>query len=185
MPFYACESGKLASTGTEAANAVTFSRGSCSFGWFFSGGIWIRTGACSTSTSNPVPLDSLTTPFPKSPALRLTRPMQILKMRSRREAQRLLEKEEYQKEFEGAEEGEIVDLDPEFEGLQEASGLATSREWELASPKGLPHPEVTSYVVIRKTVNLLEFPLPTTEIEYPHGDSSFSDFRIRTIDALQ
>lgn len=57
-------------------------------------------------------------------------------------------------------------LDPDFDGLQEASGLDTSPEWELVSPKGLPPPEVTSsHSAIRKAAELLDLPLPSSELK--------------------
>lgn len=106
------------------------------------------------------------TPAPKSPVPRLALQMPIAKIRFRREAQRLLEEEEFQEQKEEAEEGGILDPMNDFEGLQEASGLDTSPEWELSSPKAIPSQEVSSYhFIIRKAADLLNLQLPTAEVK--------------------
>lgn len=65
---------------------------------------------------------------PRAPVSKSMVPPLAPKIRSRREAQRLLEEEIYLEEHEGVEEGEIAGLDLYFEGLEKASCLATSPE---------------------------------------------------------
>ncbi|KAJ1158112.1 hypothetical protein NDU88_010806 [Pleurodeles waltl] len=82
------------------------------------------------------------------------------RLHSRRLALRLLEEQEYQQNLE---EGEIEDSHEGLHGLDTASGLDTSPEWDLSSPREYTEEAATFHAVIRKAANFLDLPLPVTE----------------------
>ncbi|KAJ1118686.1 hypothetical protein NDU88_006874 [Pleurodeles waltl] len=82
------------------------------------------------------------------------------RLHSRRHALRLLEEQEYQRVLE---EGEIEDSGEGLHGLDTASGLDTSPEWDLSSPGEYTEEAATFHAVVRKAANFLELPLPVAE----------------------
>ncbi|KAJ1217530.1 hypothetical protein NDU88_005124 [Pleurodeles waltl] len=84
------------------------------------------------------------------------------RLHSRRRALRLLEEQEYQQVLE---EGEIEDSGEGLHGLDTASGLDTSPEWDLSSPGESTEEAATFHAVIKKAANFLELPLPVTEVK--------------------
>ncbi|KAJ1202338.1 hypothetical protein NDU88_006138 [Pleurodeles waltl] len=82
------------------------------------------------------------------------------RLHSRRRALRLLEEQEYIRVLE---EGEIEDSGEGLHGLDTASGLDTSPEWDLSSPGEYTEEAATFHAVVRKAANFLELPLPVAE----------------------
>ncbi|KAJ1085596.1 hypothetical protein NDU88_005726 [Pleurodeles waltl] len=82
------------------------------------------------------------------------------RLHSRRRALRLLEKQEYQRVLE---EGEVEDSGDGLPGLDTASGLDTSPEWDLSSPGEYTEEAATFHAVVRKAANFLDLPLPVAE----------------------
>ncbi|KAJ1109751.1 hypothetical protein NDU88_007110 [Pleurodeles waltl] len=83
------------------------------------------------------------------------------RLHSRRLALRLLEEQEYQRQT--LEEGEIEDSREDLHGLDTASGLDTSPEWDLSSPGEYTEEVATFHSVIRKAADFLDLPLPVSE----------------------
>ncbi|KAJ1180645.1 hypothetical protein NDU88_005865 [Pleurodeles waltl] len=82
------------------------------------------------------------------------------RLRSRRCALRLLEEQEYQRVLE---EGEVEDSGDGLHGLDTASGLDTSPEWDLSSPGEYTEEAATFHAVVRKAANFLDLPLLVAE----------------------
>ncbi|KAJ1092778.1 hypothetical protein NDU88_005888 [Pleurodeles waltl] len=82
------------------------------------------------------------------------------KLHSRRRALRLLEEQEYQRVLE---EGEIEDSGDGLHGLDTASGLDTSPEWDLSSPGEYTEEAASFHAVVRKAASFLDLPLPVAE----------------------
>ncbi|KAJ1176220.1 hypothetical protein NDU88_001503 [Pleurodeles waltl] len=85
------------------------------------------------------------------------------RLRSRRLALRLLEEEEYSRQH--LEEGEILEPSGDFQGLDTASGIDTSPEWDLASPGEYTKEAASFHAVIRKAADFLDLPLPAAEVK--------------------
>ncbi|KAJ1110107.1 hypothetical protein NDU88_007462 [Pleurodeles waltl] len=85
------------------------------------------------------------------------------RLRSRRFALHLLEEEEYSRQH--LEEGEILEHSGDFQGLDTASGIDTSPEWELASPGEYTEEAASFQAVIRKAADFLDLPLPAAEMK--------------------
>lgn len=82
------------------------------------------------------PRTEFVAPSTPTQAPRSTPSAPVPRIRSRREAQRLLEEEQYLREE--VEEGELDEDQDELEGIHEASGLDTSPEWELSMATASP-----------------------------------------------
>ncbi|KAJ1112338.1 hypothetical protein NDU88_000606 [Pleurodeles waltl] len=82
------------------------------------------------------------------------------RLHSRRRALRLLEEQEYQRVLE---EGEVEDSGDGLHGLDTASGLDTSPEWDLSSPGEYTEEAASFHAVVRKAANFLGLPLPVAE----------------------
>ncbi|KAJ1149390.1 hypothetical protein NDU88_002200, partial [Pleurodeles waltl] len=85
------------------------------------------------------------------------------RLRSRRLALRLLEEEEYERQH--LEEGEIVEPSGDLHGLDMASGLDTSPEWDLASPGEYREEAASFHAVVRNAADFLDLPLPAVEVK--------------------
>ncbi|KAJ1210644.1 hypothetical protein NDU88_006006 [Pleurodeles waltl] len=101
----------------------------------------------------------------RSPTLvhSLSTPGLEAKLRAGRKALRLLEETEYQRQL--LEEGEIGEPLSDFQGLDTASGLDTSPEWDLASPGEYTEEAASFHSVIRKAADFLELPLPMEQVK--------------------
>ncbi|KAJ1214845.1 hypothetical protein NDU88_002456 [Pleurodeles waltl] len=82
------------------------------------------------------------------------------RLHSRRRALRVLEEQEYQRALE---EGELEDSGDGLRGLESASGLDTSPEWDLSSPGEYTEEAASFHTVVRKAASFLDLPLPVVE----------------------
>ncbi|KAJ1204852.1 hypothetical protein NDU88_000290 [Pleurodeles waltl] len=82
------------------------------------------------------------------------------RLHSRRRALRVLEEQEYQRALE---EGELEDSGDGLRGLESASGLDTSPEWDLSSPGEYTEEAASFHAVVRKAASFLDLPLPVVE----------------------
>ncbi|KAJ1131499.1 hypothetical protein NDU88_009835 [Pleurodeles waltl] len=82
------------------------------------------------------------------------------RLHSRRRALRLLEEQEYQRVLE---EGELEDSGDGLHGLDTASGLDTSPEWDLSAPGEYTEEAASFHAVVRKAASFLDLPLPVAE----------------------
>ncbi|KAJ1209616.1 hypothetical protein NDU88_004990 [Pleurodeles waltl] len=83
------------------------------------------------------------------------------RLRSGREALRLLEEEEYRQ----LEEGELMEPLEKFQGLGSASGLDTSPEWDISSPGEFTEEAASFHSVVRKAADYLDLPLSAAEVK--------------------
>ncbi|KAJ1095605.1 hypothetical protein NDU88_000764 [Pleurodeles waltl] len=110
------------------------------------------------------------------------------RLHSRRRALRLLEEQEYQRVLE---EGELEDSVDGLHGLDTASGLDTSPEWDLSSPGEYTEEAASFHAVVRKAASFLDLPLPVAETkqnlltEVLHPASAAAEPLLPFNDALQ
>lgn len=122
----------------------------------------MRESPAPTCEPSSQPRTEFVAPSTLAQAPRSTPSAPVPRIRSRREAQRLLEEEQYLREE--VEEGELDEDQDELEGIHEASGLDTSPEWELSTSRASPPQGIAPYhMVMRKATELLDLQLPTAE----------------------
>ncbi|XP_069089255.1 volume-regulated anion channel subunit LRRC8C-like [Pleurodeles waltl] len=78
-------------------------------------------------------------------------------------ALRLLEEQEYEKQH--LEEGEIMEPSGDLQGLDTASGLDTSPEWDLASLGEYTEEAASFHAVVWKAADFLDLPLPAADVK--------------------